>query len=109
MRDLTDEWQFFELTDNWVDVRTLTRLEFFVPSNLPEGSIYIHTHPTQSSLNKFGINFEYEHKASAADSTAMVQMSSNHGVAYGVIIDPVYRTLVGPDGSEITRAVRCGY
>ena len=80
-----------------------------MPSNLPEGSIYIHTHPTQSSVTNFGINRKYEHKPSDEDSTAMVQMNNNHGVAYGVIIDPVYRILVGPDGNEIMKVSRCGY
>ena len=36
-------------------------------------------------------------------------MSSNYGVAYGVIIDPLYRILVGADGKEIMKANRCGY
>ena len=80
-----------------------------MPSNLPNGSIYVHTHPTQSSLTNFGITFEYQHKPSEQDSAAMVQMSSNYGVAYGVIVDPVYRILVGPDGNEIIQTTRCGY
>jgi len=107
--DLTDEWQFFELTDNWAEKRTLTELWFYVPPNLPEGSIYIHTHPTQSSLTEHGITFEYEHVPSQDDRDAMAHMSSNHSVAYGVIIDPVYRILVGPDGNVITKETRCGY
>lgn len=43
--ELTGDWQFFELIDPWVKRQTLTRLEFYVPSGIPEGSIYIHTHP----------------------------------------------------------------
>lgn len=108
-KNVFGDWQFFELEGDWVKKRTLTRLEFYVPSNLPEGSIYIHTHPSQSSLTRFGITNKYQHKPSEDDSGAMVQISSNHGVAYGVIVDPVYRILVGPDGNEITRTTRCGY
>lgn len=33
----------------------------------------------------------------------MVHTSNEYGVAYGVIIDPAYRILVGPDGNEITK------
>lgn len=103
------DWEFFELTGDWVEIRTVTSMWFHVPSNLPEESIFIHTHPTQSSLEKHGITFEYEHEPSQDDRDAMNFMSSNHGVAYGVIIDPDYRILVGPDGNVITKEPRCGY
>lgn len=107
--NLTGDWQFFELTDSWVDVRTITRLEFFVPSNLPNGSIYIHTHPTRSSLENYGITNEYIHGPSDDDRAAMVYMNDKYGVEFGVIIDPEYRILLGSDGDEITREDRCGY
>lgn len=102
-------WQFFELKGPWVEVRTLTEIRFFIPSGLPSGSIYIHTHPTQEALTDFGITNEYQHTPSTPDSLLMVRMSSNNGVAYGVILDPVYRILVGPDGIEVTKVNRCGY
>ncbi|MFO7845083.1 MAG: hypothetical protein R6V27_00870 [Balneolaceae bacterium] len=107
--ELTGDWQFFELIEPWVKRQTLTRLEFSVPSGLPEGSIYIHTHPTRSSLENYGITNEYIHGPSDDDRAAMVDMNNKHGVEYGVIIDPDYRILIGSDGNEITRENRCGY
>lgn len=108
-KNVAGDWQFFELEGDWVEERTLTRFELYIPSNLPEGSIFIHTHPTQSALTRAGITYEYQHRPSPDDSTAMIHMNNEYGVAYGVIIDPVYRILVGPDGNEITKATRCGY
>jgi hypothetical protein len=107
--ELNGNWQFFELTDNWVKKRTYNKLVFYVPTNLPTGSIYIHTHPSQNTLSTFGITRTYKHKPSDEDSVAMIKMNTDYEVAYGVIIDPFYRILVGPNGKEILKVARCGY
>lgn len=109
-QDTFDEWRFFELKADWVPVRTLTSMTFEVPSELPSGSVLVHTHPSmQSAIDEFGIDFEYNHNPSPDDSTGIVQLNDNHGVAYGVILDPVYRILYDSDGSVITKSQRCGY
>jgi len=100
-------YQFYELIEPRVTKRKRDKLEFKIPSGLPTGSIYIHTHPPHTPETKYGRVRQYEHYASDDDKKAILQMSQV--VEYGVIIDPEYRILIDAEGNELTKATRCGY
>lgn len=102
-----NSYSFFELTDQFVTVRTKYKLEFHLPSGLPPGSIYIHTHPNENNITDFGIINRYKHKPSDEDKDMIEQM--DHVVDYGLIIDPLYRIVYDSDGNTVIKATRCGY
>jgi hypothetical protein len=106
-----DGYTFQRILSSQITEQTPCKLQFQQPANIPEGTIYVHTHPykrgeqqdyctarTRTYLNEVGV----------ADRPALQQM----GLDEGLIIDADRITFFRADGSSIdgyAQYDRCGY
>jgi len=97
-------YAFNPLADHLIISRSYRSIEFRIPENLPNGTIFMHTHPTRETLEKFGITNKYRHHPSDSDYDVI----SNPTIMKGYILDP--NMIIKYDENEIIGTVtRCGY
>ena len=107
-----DGYTFQRIPSSQITEQTPCKLQFQQPANLPEGTIYVHTHPyergEQQDYCGTPIPVEYSNEVGVADRPALQQM----GLDEGLIIDADRITFFRADGSSIdgyAQYDRCGY
>jgi len=97
-------YSFNQLTDNMIIDQGFDFIKFGVPENAPNNMTFIHTHPTRETLSKNGITFEYQHRPSDDDYSAM----ESDKIAKGYILDP--DMIIEFNSTGVTDTLdRCGY
>ncbi|HLR76027.1 MAG TPA: hypothetical protein VK106_00105 [Balneolaceae bacterium] len=95
----------FQSLDDFVIYRSATQVRFKVDtSTIPNGAIYVHTHPDRSTVAAFGISYENYHRASIHDKNALKIL----GVDKGFILDEGKILVYNETGIKDT-VDRCGY
>ncbi|HLR26419.1 MAG TPA: hypothetical protein VK112_11175 [Fodinibius sp.] len=95
----------FQSLDNFVTHRSATRVKFKInPSTIPDGAIYVHTHPTRETAKRNGFSVGNYHHASYPDKDALQTL----GIDKGFILDEG-KILVYDENGVTDDVDRCGY
>ncbi|WP_022836230.1 hypothetical protein [Salisaeta longa] len=107
-----DGFTFQRLQPSQIIDTTPCKLEFTASSDLPRGTIYVHTHPytngEQQDYCETPIPVGYENEVGVDDRPALVQMNLNKGL----IIDAdkiILYTAEGNSTNGYATYNRCGY
>lgn len=107
-----DDLTFQRLQPSNVTQQTPCKLRFQAPSDLPDGTIYVHTHPytngEQQNHCDTPIPVEYDNEVGVEDRPALQQMTLNEGL----ILDAdkiIFYKADGNDPEGYATYDRCGY
>lgn len=98
---------FNSLPNDLIRSQSATKIEFKIPPDIPEGAIYVHTHPSRTTASAYGISFTNYHRVSGDDFDTIAKMEDK-GVAKGFILDEG-KIIVYNSQEIITMIDRCGY
>ena len=105
-----DDFTFQRLQPSQITQQTPCKLGFQAPSELPDGTIYIHTHPYEDGerQNACPTSPKYDNEVGVEDRSALQQMNLEEGL----IIDgdqTIFYEADGNDPDGYATYDRCGY